>query len=59
MTDYHFRVAAELVQRAISGGLERVASERASKTVAWPVSEDFTVEKGQQAIGETVKVCIL
>ena len=56
-SDVHFRVAEELVERAISGGLERLASERGGKMVAWPSSEGFTVEKGQQAIENTVKVC--
>ena len=55
-SDVHYRVAGELVERAISGGLERLASERGSKTVAWPSSEELTVEKGQHAIENTVKV---
>ena len=55
-SDVHYRVAEELVERAISGGLERLASERGSKTVAWPSSEELTVEKGQHAIENTVKV---
>ena len=67
----------ELVQRAISSGMERVARERGScsgvervrrsegsgvkrvgseNPVVWPTSEEFTVEKGQQAIEKTVQV---
>ena len=56
MTDVHYRVAEELVQRAISGGLKRLASARGSKTVAWPTSQEFTVERGTEAIEDTVKV---
>ena len=51
-------VARELVRRVISGGLQRLASERERKTVAWPTGDEFTAERGQQAIADTVKVCV-
>ena len=50
------RVAAALVERAISGGLQQLAMERSSQPVAWPSSEGFTAEKGEKAIERTVKV---
>lgn len=53
------RVAAALVERAISGGLQQLAMERSSQPVAWPTSEEFTVEKGEKAIERTVKVQVM
>lgn len=53
------RVAAALVERAISGGLQQLAMERSSQPVAWPTSEEFTVEKGEKAIERTVKVQLM
>lgn len=49
-------VAAALVERAISSGLEQLALERGNQAVVWPVSEEFTIEKGEKAIEKTVKV---
>ena len=51
-------VARELVRRVISGSLQRLARERERQTVAWPTGEEFTVQRGQQAIADTVKVCV-
>lgn len=52
-------VAAALVERAISGGLQQLAMERSSQPVAWPSSEGFTAEKGEKAIERTVKVQVM
>ena len=51
------RVAAELVQLAISQSVEELTENKSSiSTVSWPSSGEFTVEGGQRAIENTVQV---
>lgn len=52
-------VAAAVVERAISSGLDQLAIERGNQPVVWPVSEEFTIEKGEKAIENIVKVQVM
>lgn len=52
-------VAAALVERAISGGLQQLAMERSNQLVACPISDEFTAEKGEKYIERTVKVAVM
>ena len=51
------RVAAELVQVAISRSSEELTEKKSSGSkMSWPSSKEFTVESGQRAIEKTVQV---
>ena len=51
------RVAAQLVQVAISRSAKELAEEETSSVnAAWPNSEEFTVEAGQRVIEKAVQV---
>ena len=49
-------VARELVERVISRGLQEISRETSSDSVAWPSGDQFTADRGRQAIERTVKV---
>lgn len=56
MADVYYQVAKKLVEELIARHLEWLASEEEKQTVAWPSSDEFTVESGQLCIDEVVKV---
>ena len=54
--DEYYLQAQRIVREVIRNSVERVAREYSIQRVAWPHSDEFTIEKGAEAIQETVEV---